>query len=943
MSEIQSATMEYGPEIFANNFWVSAFLIVELGKDEVGYEVLIERLKQAKRTCEEIKAMYHERALIEEEYAKRLSKLSKIPLGKDETGILREALEVARLELEENAKDHMNLSHKMKLELEQELSNFMIKQKEKRKSQQSIAERSLRNKQGQAALMQKAKEKYEAECIKIAALLSSKATVVGKELEKLNLKIEKAQISAKAAGKDFYLNCYLINYISLIWHACKDQEYMQMVKTLADATEMWNYDWRLSCDKFQDLEEERIDYLKISLWNYTNLVSTVCVADDESCERIRVSLENCNPERDILIFIQERGTGPEIPEPPAYVNFYADSKENGSRFKRAAFDKYSTHENRVEEVESEHSQSMTPSQQLPENNGIKYPQSKHALYNYLPEDNISHYSSKMSERASLYANMSPSSTIKPLPPDITDDEIMDESIDPNRPQMLSVGSNVLEVQTSVERNIYGSTKNDENIIEKAIADMSKLDEVIEKKEISVQETVTPSPLNDIVREKVEQTPKVAQYLNDNLVKPEPYHLDKPQPVIPSEQNPQQQNPQQRNPPINLNPDQSTESKSNPLQQIPVHQQNIQPTEPKSAPTSQANSPSPVTFPHRLVHHRSSTSNYSSYQKLSGTPSVVSSTQSLKPLPVEGPGDLRCRPSTDYGPVSSQQQQIQENLAALVIYEDLRATLVNSLHSLSKFLPNLNITLRSFLNDRGQSSFIQVNEEVLLQTFTKFNKAYVANDGRLPPINPIQQQPGRQAYNSYAPLQSNPANHHPGLIRPVVNFGRPPAAGSYMSSPTNIISQSSFRDMSSPKIPRNNTVGSNDTFDLQNRRSTFSGPIGLQQFPQHKLRPDYPNPNLYATTRAEYHSRTMPARYAQITNEQKIQRTDDGRPIRFYVRALFDYLAQQPDEIPMTAGDIIAVLSTDPDGWWEGEVLDEKRKKRGIFPSNYTEVLKDWIS
>ena len=41
----------------------------------------------------------------------------------------------------------------------------------------------------------------------------------------------------------------------------------------------------------------------------------------QSCEKIRLSLENCEVEKDITNFIQERGTGQEIPDPPRYINF----------------------------------------------------------------------------------------------------------------------------------------------------------------------------------------------------------------------------------------------------------------------------------------------------------------------------------------------------------------------------------------------------------------------------------------------------------------------------------------------------------------------------------------------------------------------------------------------------------------------------------------------
>lgn len=61
--------------------------------------------------------------------------------------------------------------------------------------------------------------------------------------------------------------------------------------------------------------------MKSSLWTCANIASTVCVSDDASCEKIRLSLENCEVEKDIVSFIKDRGTGQEIPDPPKYINF----------------------------------------------------------------------------------------------------------------------------------------------------------------------------------------------------------------------------------------------------------------------------------------------------------------------------------------------------------------------------------------------------------------------------------------------------------------------------------------------------------------------------------------------------------------------------------------------------------------------------------------------
>ena len=36
----------------------------------------------------------------------------------------------------------------------------------------------------------------------------------------------------------------------------------------------------MNIQKFQDLEEERLDFTKSSLWTFANIASTVCVSDD---------------------------------------------------------------------------------------------------------------------------------------------------------------------------------------------------------------------------------------------------------------------------------------------------------------------------------------------------------------------------------------------------------------------------------------------------------------------------------------------------------------------------------------------------------------------------------------------------------------------------------------------------------------------------------------
>lgn len=123
--------------------------------------------------------------------------------------------------------------------------------------------------------------------------------VMGQEERKNQAKREKTQISLAASI----------------------QEYENAVKALEETTGRWNREWKAAADKFQDLEEERLDFTKSSLWTFANISSTVCVSDDASCEKVRLSLEKMEVEKDIVHFIKEKGTGQEIPDPPKYINF----------------------------------------------------------------------------------------------------------------------------------------------------------------------------------------------------------------------------------------------------------------------------------------------------------------------------------------------------------------------------------------------------------------------------------------------------------------------------------------------------------------------------------------------------------------------------------------------------------------------------------------------
>lgn len=81
----------------------------------------------------------------------------------------------------------------------------------------------------------------------------------GKDADKIAQKARKATQSAEQA----------------------DRDYQNAVEKLKANHAEWVQDMQSTCVMYQKLEEERLDFLRNTLWNFTNILSTVCVADDQ--------------------------------------------------------------------------------------------------------------------------------------------------------------------------------------------------------------------------------------------------------------------------------------------------------------------------------------------------------------------------------------------------------------------------------------------------------------------------------------------------------------------------------------------------------------------------------------------------------------------------------------------------------------------------------------
>lgn len=109
---------------YADNFWSS---------DDSGYNAMMKRMSSNKHVCERLLSYFRERISIEDEYAKKMAKLAKMPIAEDEETTMKDSLNSVLIETEAIVNAREEMITKMKTQLEQALTNFASSLRERRK------------------------------------------------------------------------------------------------------------------------------------------------------------------------------------------------------------------------------------------------------------------------------------------------------------------------------------------------------------------------------------------------------------------------------------------------------------------------------------------------------------------------------------------------------------------------------------------------------------------------------------------------------------------------------------------------------------------------------------------------------------------------------------------------------------------------------------------
>ncbi|XP_061534125.1 proline-serine-threonine phosphatase-interacting protein 1a isoform X2 [Phycodurus eques] len=295
---------------FKDAFWGGNFIT------NAGYEAIIQRLNDGRRTCKDMEELLKMRASAEEKYGKELIAISRKVGGFYEICTLRTSIDEMKTEMEMIGNLHIQLSGLLKEEAKK-IEQFREKQKDQRKKLEFVMEKVQKSKVSFYKKTMDSERQYEQRCREAdeaeqsADKMSNASTATPKQIEKLSNKSKQCREAAEEAERQYKSNIDQLDKIRQEWESTHSN----------------------TCEMFQQQEAERLKALRNGLWLHCNHLSMQCVKADECYEGVRKILEKCDIITDINCFVGIKGTGFSRPAPIEYQNYYerdAPEVRNGS-------------------------------------------------------------------------------------------------------------------------------------------------------------------------------------------------------------------------------------------------------------------------------------------------------------------------------------------------------------------------------------------------------------------------------------------------------------------------------------------------------------------------------------------------------------------------------------------------------------------------------------
>uniref|UniRef100_A0A3Q2YRR6 FCH and mu domain containing endocytic adaptor 2 n=1 Tax=Hippocampus comes TaxID=109280 RepID=A0A3Q2YRR6_HIPCM len=265
---------------FVDNFW---------GDKNNGFDVLYHNMKHGQISSKELTDFIRERSVIEEAYARSMTKLAKTAGNFSQLGTFAPAWELFKGSTEKLAACHMELVRKLQ-ELIKDVHKYVDEQaKAHKKTKEEVAStlEAVQNIQSTGQALHKSKESYNAKTVEQERLRKEGATQ--RDVDKAGLKAKKATETYKS-------------YVEKYAYAKSDFE-LKMEET---------------AQKFQAIEESHVLHMKDIIRSYSRAVDETHVQIGEVHNEFVRNVENTSAESLIQKLAESKGTGKERPGKPFF-------------------------------------------------------------------------------------------------------------------------------------------------------------------------------------------------------------------------------------------------------------------------------------------------------------------------------------------------------------------------------------------------------------------------------------------------------------------------------------------------------------------------------------------------------------------------------------------------------------------------------------------------
>jgi len=269
-----------------------------------GPDVIEKRLNQGSESNRLFCYFLEEFAVVEEVYARGLSKLLKSTAPLVEFGTLRDCWLAIRGEVENLAKIHHDLGNALRKDMGTPLNKFKDDQGKTRRQHLADAWKLNKERKNLESNVTRLRERYEEYAKKAEA--AQQKVEQAKSANKPQSEISKLTTSAQKYAKEEMLF---------------EHEYKESILKLTAFQPTWEEKTAGIYQQLQQQEEERIEYTKAILEKYVQALEVNAPYQVDACKRMKEKTKLIDKNEDISCFIRENQTGTEKPAVTSFVPY----------------------------------------------------------------------------------------------------------------------------------------------------------------------------------------------------------------------------------------------------------------------------------------------------------------------------------------------------------------------------------------------------------------------------------------------------------------------------------------------------------------------------------------------------------------------------------------------------------------------------------------------